>query len=67
MATAKKSAPTRAAAAGTGVATSFAAIPAARAKQLFNWNRILVLLHGIQAIVIVAISPTDAQIGRAHV
>ena len=62
MATAKKSAPTRAAAAGTGVATSFAAIPAARAKQLFNWNRILVLLHGIQAIVIVAISPTDALV-----
>ena len=62
MATAKKSAPTRAAAAGTGVATSFAAIPAARAKQLFNWNRILVLLHGIQAIIIVAISPTDALV-----
>lgn len=62
MATAKKSAPTRAAAAGAGVATSFAAIPAARAKQLFNWNRILVLLHGIQAIIIVAISPTDALV-----
>ena len=62
MATAKKSAPTRAAASGTGVASSFAAIPAARAKQLFNWNRILVLLHGIQAIVIVAISPTDALV-----
>ena len=62
MATAKKSAPTRAAASGTGVASSFAAIPAARAKQLFNWNRILVLLHGIQAIIIVAISPTDALV-----
>ncbi len=45
-----------------GVATSFAAIPAARAKQLFNWNRILVLLHGVQAAVIVAISPTTAKI-----
>jgi hypothetical protein len=62
MATAKKSAPKRAAAASTGVATTFAAIPAARAKQLFNWNRILVLLHGIQAIIIVAISPTDALV-----
>lgn len=62
MATAKKSAPKRAAAASTGVATTFAAIPTARAKQLFNWNRILVLLHGIQAIIIVAISPTDALV-----
>lgn len=62
MATAKKSAPKRAAAASTGVATTFAAIPAARANQLFNWNRILVLLHGIQAIIIVAISPTDALV-----
>lgn len=62
MATAKKSAPKRAAAASSGVATTFAAIPAARAKQLFNWNRILVLLHGIQAIIIVAISPTDALV-----
>lgn len=62
MATAKKSAPKRAAAASSGVATAFAAIPAARAKQLFNWNRILVLLHGIQAIIIVAISPTDALV-----
>ena len=62
MATAKKSAPTRAAAASTGVATTFAAIPAARAKQLFNWNRALVVLHGIQAIIIVAISPTAAAV-----
>ena len=62
MATAKKSAPKRAAAASTGVATTSAAIPAARANQLFNWNRILVLLHGIQAIIIVAISPTDALV-----
>ncbi|MBU6256681.1 MAG: hypothetical protein KGN04_04570, partial [Chloroflexi bacterium] len=62
MATAKKSAPKGAAAASSGVATAFAAIPAARAKQLFNWNRILVLLHGIQAIIIVAISPTDALV-----
>lgn len=62
MATAKKSAPKGAAAASSGVATTFAAIPAARAKQLFNWNRILVLLHGIQAIIIVAISPTDALV-----
>jgi hypothetical protein len=62
MATAKKSAPKGAAATSAGVATTFAAIPAARAKQLFNWNRILVLLHAIQAIVIVAISPTDALV-----
>ena len=62
MATAKKSAPKRAAAASSGVATSFAAIPAARAKQLFNWNRALVVLHGIQAIIIVVISPTAAAV-----
>ena len=62
MATAKKSAPKRAAATSTGVATSFAAIPAARAKQLFNWNRLLVLLHGIQATIIWWISPTDALV-----
>ena len=62
MATAKKSASKGAAATSAGVATTFAAIPAARAKQLFNWNRILVLLHGIQAIIIVAISPTDALV-----
>ena len=62
MATAKKSAPKRAAAASTGVATTFAAIPAARAKQLFNWNRLLVLLHGIQATIIWWISPTDALV-----
>ena len=48
--------------ASAGVATSFAAIPVARARQLFNWNRILVLLHGVQAAVIVAISPTTAKI-----
>jgi len=60
MATAKKSALRSAAASSTGVATSFAAIPAARAKQLFNWNRLLVLLHGIQATIIWWISPTDA-------
>jgi len=62
MATAKKSAPKRAAAASTGVATTFAAIPAARAKQLFNWNRALVVLHGIQAAIIWWISPTDALV-----
>ena len=62
MATAKKSAPKRAAAVSTGVATTFAAIPAARAKQLFNWNRALVLLHGIQATIIWWISPTDALV-----
>lgn len=62
MATARKSASKRAAAASTGVATTFAAIPAARAKQLFNWNRLLVLLHGIQATIIWWISPTDALV-----
>ena len=62
MATAKKSAPKRAAAVSTGVATTFAAIPAARAKQLFNWNRALVVLHGIQAAIIWWISPTDALV-----
>jgi hypothetical protein len=62
MATAKKSAPKRAAAASTGVATTFATIPTARAKQLFNWNRALVLLHGIQATIIWWISPTDALV-----
>ncbi|MFZ9353062.1 MAG: heliorhodopsin HeR, partial [Candidatus Limnocylindrus sp.] len=46
----------------TGVATTFAAIPAARAKQLFNWNRALVVLHGIQAAIIWWISPTDALV-----
>lgn len=44
------------------VATTFTKIAPARAKQLFNWNRILVVLHGIQAAVIVAISPTDALV-----
>lgn len=62
MAVAKKSAPKRAAAPSEGVATSFAAIPAARAKQLFNWNRLLVFLHGIQAAIIWWISPTDALV-----
>jgi hypothetical protein len=62
MAIAKKSAPKRAAAPSEGVATSFAAIPAARAKQLFNWNRLLVFLHGIQAAIIWWISPTDALV-----
>lgn len=62
MATAKKSAPKRAAAVSAGVATTFAAIPAARAKQLFNWNRLLVLLHGIQAAIIWWISPTEALV-----
>jgi len=62
MATAKKSAPKRAAAVSTGVATTFATIPAARAKQLFNWNRALVLLHGIQAAIIWWISPTEAAV-----
>jgi hypothetical protein len=62
MATAKKTAPKRAAASSAGVATTFAAIPAARAKQLFNWNRLLVLLHGIQATIIWWISPTDALV-----
>ena len=62
MATAKKSALRSVAASSAGVATSFAAIPAARAKQLFNWNRLLVLLHGIQATIIWWISPTDALV-----
>ena len=62
MATAKKSAPKRAAAVSTGVVTTFAAIPAARAKQLFNWNRALVVLHGIQAAIIWWISPTEAAV-----
>ncbi len=62
MATAKKSALKGAAASSSGVATSFAAIPAARAKQLFNWNRLLVLLHGIQATIIWWISPTEALV-----
>jgi hypothetical protein len=62
MATAKKSASRGAAAVGTGVATTFSAIPAARAKQLFNWNRALVVLHGIQAAIIWWISPTDALV-----
>ncbi|MFZ9766939.1 MAG: heliorhodopsin HeR [Candidatus Limnocylindrus sp.] len=62
MATAKKSPPKGAAAASTGVATTFSAIPAARAKQLFNWNRALVVLHGIQAAIIWWISPTDALV-----
>jgi hypothetical protein len=62
MATAKKSALRSVAASSTGVATSFAAIPAARAKQLFNWNRLLVLLHGIQATIIWWISPTEALV-----
>ena len=44
------------------VTTTFTKIAPARAKQLFNWNRILVVLHGIQAAVIVAISPTDALV-----
>ena len=62
MATAKKSALRSAAASSAGVATTFATIPAARAKQLFNWNRLLVLLHGIQATIIWWISPTDALV-----
>lgn len=62
MATAKKSALRSAAASSAGVATTFAAIPAARAKQLFNWNRALVVLHGIQAAVIWWISPTEAAV-----
>ena len=62
MATAKKSALRSVAASSAGVATTFAAIPAARAKQLFNWNRLLVLLHGIQATIIWWISPTDALV-----
>ena len=62
MATGKKSALRSAAASSAGVATTFAAIPAARAKQLFNWNRLLVLLHGIQATIIWWISPTDALV-----
>jgi hypothetical protein len=44
------------------VATTFAKIAPARAAQLFRWNRILAVLHGIQAIVIVAISPTEAAV-----
>ncbi|MFM7825852.1 MAG: hypothetical protein ACKO8K_07210, partial [Candidatus Limnocylindrus sp.] len=49
-------------AAGSTVVTTFTKIAPARAKQLFNWNRILVVLHGIQAAIIVAISPTDALV-----
>ena len=45
-----------------GVATTFAKIAPARAAQLFRWNRILTVLHAVQAIVIVAISPTEAAI-----
>lgn len=44
------------------LAATFTKVAPARAKQLFNWNRILVVLHGIQAIVIVAISPTTALV-----
>ena len=38
------------------------AIPAGRASQLFRWNRALIALHGIQALIIVLISPTDAKV-----
>jgi hypothetical protein len=44
------------------VATTFAKIAPARAAQLFRWNRILAVLHGIQAIIIVVISPTEAAV-----
>ena len=44
------------------VATTFAKIAPARAAQLFRWNRILTVLHAIQAIVIIAISPTEAAV-----
>jgi hypothetical protein len=44
------------------VATTFAKIAPARAAQLFRWNRILTVLHGIQAIIIVVISPTAAAV-----
>ena len=44
------------------MATTFAKIAPARARQLFNWNRILSVLHAAQAVVIVAISPTDALV-----
>jgi hypothetical protein len=37
-------------------------IPAKRAAQLFRWNRALIALHGIQALVIILISPTDAKV-----
>lgn len=62
MATAKGSALRGPAVTGGAITTSFAAIPVARARQLFNWNRILMLLHGLQAFVIVYISPTDAKV-----
>ena len=63
MATAARTrASARTADSGSAVATTFAPIPAARAAQLFRWNRILVLLHGIQALVIVAISPVASTV-----
>ena len=37
-------------------------IPATRAAQLFRWNRALIALHGIQALIIVLISPTEAKV-----
>jgi hypothetical protein len=41
-------------------ASAPAAIPAARAASLARWNRALVFLHGIQFVVMVAISSTSA-------
>ena len=63
MAAAARTARAGTASSGSGsVATTFAKIAPARARQLFNWNRILSVLHAAQAVVIVAISPTDALV-----
>jgi hypothetical protein len=60
--TARTRASARAIKPGSIVATTFTPIPAKRAEQLFRWNRILVVLHGIQALIIVAISPVTATV-----
>ena len=57
----RKRAGTTSAASGA-VATTFAKIAPARAAQLFRWNRILAVLHGIQAAIIWWISPTEAAV-----
>ena len=62
VATRRRAAATSRTSSSEAVATTFGKIAPARAKQLFNWNRILVVLHGIQAAIIVAISPTDALV-----
>jgi hypothetical protein len=53
---------TSAASRSEAVATTFTKIAPARAAQLFRWNRILSVLHAVQAIVIVVISPTAAAV-----